>query len=63
MGSGYGVPLDWETYELERIFDNFFIFKVLFYQIVRGVFSFLLKNQNKELFDKTPGDPLIIRSC
>jgi hypothetical protein len=46
-----------ETYKLEKIFVNFFIFiKKLFYQIVGRDFFLLLKNQNRELFYKTPGD-------
>jgi len=42
-----------KSYELERIFGNFFIFKKLFYQTIGGFFLFFFaKNQSSELLKK-----------
>jgi hypothetical protein len=50
-----------QTYKLERIFDNFLIFKELIYKTVgEHLFPFLLKTKNRKLFNKTPGDALIM---
>lgn len=46
-----------ETYELKRKFGNFLLLRSLT-NCSRGLFSFLLKNQNRELFYKTAGDAL-----
>jgi hypothetical protein len=46
-----------ETYKLERIFVNFlFLLRSSFIKFLAEIFFLLLKNLNRELFYKTPGD-------